>query len=242
MEIVELPLDQIKPWENNARIHTKRNLEALKASLTEFKQTKPIIVQKSSMRIIAGNGTYQAIQALGWEKVACHLLDIDDTKAEAYAIADNRTGLLSQWDDKILTESLQKLQENGDLSLSGFDDLELEKMLSFQSGDAFEKISPPPPKQKPASPVQEKKETEGKKEEFKSQPLPEPEEKEDAEYEEQITFSICGFVFSLADLQEIKEIQALFSILKDAPKNEREEVNSQVFEAIKNILTEKYLR
>ena len=242
MQIVELPVSEIKPWENNARIHTKRNLDALKASLSEFKQTKPIIVQKSSMRIIAGNGTYQAILALGWETVACHILDIDDEKAEAYAIADNRTGLLSQWDDKNLTESLKRLQGNGNLSLSGFDELELDKMLSFQSGDAFEKIIPkqketPKPKE---SSLPKKEE---KNQEYKEQPLPEPEEaKPETEFDDQITFSMCGFVFSLAKYEDIQELSALFEILKEAPKSEREEVNGAVFESIKEILTEKFMR
>ena len=140
MEIVTLNVSEIKEWENNARIHTRRNLEALKKSLTAFGQTKPILVQKSSMSIIAGNGTYQAICALGWETIDCRILDISDEQAEALAIADNRTGLLSEWDERMLAESLKKIDEFGNLDLVGFSDLELEKMLEYQSGELFEKL------------------------------------------------------------------------------------------------------
>ena len=58
MEVVQLGIGEIKEWDHNSRIHTKRNIDALKTSLKSFDQYKPIVVQKSSMRIIAGNGTY----------------------------------------------------------------------------------------------------------------------------------------------------------------------------------------
>ena len=40
---VYIKIKDLREWENNVRIHTKRNLEALKQSLRAFKQTKPII-------------------------------------------------------------------------------------------------------------------------------------------------------------------------------------------------------
>ena len=246
MNLVKLKVSEIKEWEHNARIHTKRNLEALKSSLKEFKQTKPIIVQRSSMRIIAGNGTYQAAVALGWDSIVCNLVDMDDEKAEAYAIADNRTGLLSQWDEKVLTDSLKKIQEQGNLNLSGFDDLELDKMLSFQNGDMFQKITPPQNDQKKtekdAQGIQKKEDqVESTAQKPKEQPLPIPEDPE-PEYDEQITFSVCGFVFSLADMKKIKELQSLMELVKDAPKNEREEINSQLFDDLIDLITEKFMR
>lgn len=236
-----VPVEDLQQWKNNARIHTNRNIDVLKNSLTEFKQMKPIVVQKSSMRIIAGNGTYQAALALGWKEIACNIVDIDDDKAEAYAILDNRSGLLSQWDDKVLTESLQKMKIDGSLSLTGFDDLELDKMISFQTGDAFEKITSSP-KDKPKE--KEEKKQDAKKQEPVQQPLPDPDDGEEkpAAYDDQISFTMCGFVFALSNMEDIQEIHALFQILKDAPKNEREEVNQKVFDSIKSILTEKFMR
>lgn len=242
MEVVQLGIGEIKEWDHNSRIHTKRNIEALKTSLKSFDQYKPIVVQKSSMRIIAGNGTYAAAVALGWDKIYCNIVDIDDQKAEALAIADNRTGLLSQWDEKQLTESLKSLQISGDLNLTGFDDLELDKMLSFQDGSMFEKIVPDNRKVKENDLSKQKinNEKDEKSKEFKSQPLPVPEEQ--PSYDEQINFTICGFVFSLAKSDQIQEISCLMNFLKDAPKNEREEVSSKVFDSIQEILTQKFMR
>lgn len=245
MEVVQLGINEVKEWEHNARIHTKRNLDTLKQSLQSFDQYKPLIIQKSSMRIIAGNGTYAAAVSLGWDKIYCNIVDVDDQKAEAMAIADNRTGLLSQWDEKQLTESLKSLQTSGDLNLTGFDDLELDKMLSFQDGSMFEKIIPDkkPEKAKESDlPKTEQKETEAKveRQQPKEQPIPIPEETPN--YDEQINFTICGFVFSLANLEQIQEISCLMNFLKDAPKNEREEISKEVFDAIQDILTEKFMR
>lgn len=238
MEIATLNISEIKEWENNARIHTRRNLEALKKSLTAFGQTKPILVQKSSMSIIAGNGTYQAICALGWEKVDCRILDISDEQAEALAIADNRTGLLSEWDERMLAESLKKIDEFGNLDLVGFSDLELEKMLEYQSGELFEKLE-----------ENRAPETKASQDDFqKLEALPEEDESKDTEaeeipsYEEQLSFTLHGFVFNLSDHDQINELKSLIDLLKEAETGDRKEVNDTVFSCIQEILTEKFLK
>ncbi len=242
MEVVSVQIGELKEWEHNARIHTRRNLDALKSSLTEFGQTKPILVQKSSKRIIAGNGTYQAMVALGWKMVDCRMLDLDDTKAEALAIADNRTGLLSEWDEKELTDSLKRLQVCGDLELTGFDAMEPDKMLSFQDGDMFEKISPEKPKEKA------KKEDFPQKQEKVPPPVDDsfPEPSEDlpppADYSEQMSFTLYGFTFTCSDSRQLKELKCLMELLKDASFTERQAVNQAVFDSIESILTEKFMR
>lgn len=239
IRIEVLGINDVHVWENNARIHTKRNYDELKKSLVKWGQTKPILVQKSSMRIIAGNGTYQAMVALGWDKVSCHVLDIDDVSAEALAIADNRTGLLSQWDDKVLTESLVHLQEEGCLDLTGFDNLELDKMLSFQDGGMFEKVTPDSPK-KTVEPVEPKSDSMQKQtpDELDTPPSG---VKDDAPYSDQISFILDGFTFTLSNPQLIKELHELIQYLKDAKKADREEVNDIVFEKIMDALVAKFM-
>ena len=239
--ITVLGIDEVKEWEGNARIHTKRNLDELKKSIQRWGQYKPIIVQKSSMRIIAGNGTYQAIVALGLKEVNCNIIDVDDTEAEAMMIADNRTGLLSQWDDKILTGSLKHLQEEGKLNLTGYDSVELDKMLSFQDGGMFEKVEPK--KDEPKKEIPPKKEETPKQtqsEEFDTPPSGEKEES--ASYSQQISFTLDGFTFTLSNPQLIKELHELMQYLKDSKKNEREEVNDIVFEKIMDALVDKFLK
>lgn len=113
----------------NARKHSEKNLAAIKASLTRFGQQKPIVIDKSGV-VRAGNGTLAAAQALGWAEIDCVVSDLQGAEAAAYAIADNRTAELAEWDDDVLTATLQSLEaEDASLLLdSGFTAEELEKM------------------------------------------------------------------------------------------------------------------
>lgn len=113
----------------NARKHNERNLAAIKASLTRFGQQKPIVIDSSGV-VRAGNGTLAAAQALGWAEIDCVVSDLQGAEAAAYAIADNRTAELAEWDDAVLTATLQSLEaEDASLLLdAGYDAAALEKL------------------------------------------------------------------------------------------------------------------
>jgi hypothetical protein len=85
----------------NARRHPTRNLDAIKASLRDLGQQKPIVVDRKG-KIVAGNGTYRAAQALGWDKIAVVEFQGTEKEARAFAIADNRTAELAEWDPVML--------------------------------------------------------------------------------------------------------------------------------------------
>lgn len=113
----------------NVRLHPTKNLEAIKASLRRFGQQKPIVVDASGV-IRAGNGTYAAAKALGWKQLAIVRSDLPAVELTAFAIADNRTGELAEWDDDLLAQQLGSLAEDGfDLSDVGFDEKDMKKML-----------------------------------------------------------------------------------------------------------------
>ena len=255
MEIVKIKLDELQEWENNARIHTKRNLEALKQSLKDFTQTKPILVQKSTMRIIAGNGTYEAAKALGWESIECNILDLDDARANALAIADNRTGDLSEWNEKYLTEALEGLKTDGLLDLTGYNSNELEQMLKFQNGDMFEKITPNTEKEKAGAdafpPKKEEREKKEPPKKEKEKPMPSPVETDEefdalpnasAPYDRQISFTMDGFIFNLSDVEKLSELRALLDLLKGADHSVQDKVNDDLFQWLANRLTDEFLR
>lgn len=114
----------------NARKHNTKNLRAIKASLESFGQRSPIVVQKKNMVVRAGNGRVEAARELGWTRIAAILVDESDTSATAFAIADNRTSDLAEWDDEALQAQLSalKLEDEELFSASGFTDKELETM------------------------------------------------------------------------------------------------------------------
>lgn len=96
----------------NARTHNRKNIEAIKASLDLFGQRTPIVAQRSTMVVRSGNGRLAAAKELGWDKIACILVDDDNATATAYAIADNHTATLAEWDDEILTRLLDDVDED----------------------------------------------------------------------------------------------------------------------------------
>lgn len=91
----------------NARKHDEASIAAIKASLSKFKQRTPIVVNQSDRRVLKGNGTLAAARELGWETIAVVWVRDDPATATGYAIADNRSGELSAWDDAKLAELLE---------------------------------------------------------------------------------------------------------------------------------------
>jgi DNA modification methylase len=102
----------------NLRRHPVRNLEAIKASLRRFGQQKPIVVDAKGV-IIAGNGVYTAARELGWKQIACVDSSLAGVERVAYAIADNQTPLLAEWDEPALLDTLEAM-EPGEAETLGF--------------------------------------------------------------------------------------------------------------------------
>jgi DNA modification methylase len=115
----------------NARKHGEKNLAAIKSSLQRFGQQKPIVVDANGV-VRAGNGTLAAAKALGWKEIAIVRSPLSGSEATAYAIADNRTSELAEWDDDVLAQTLAALQiEDEELALaSGFDAKEIDALLA----------------------------------------------------------------------------------------------------------------
>jgi hypothetical protein len=98
----------------NARKHDEQNLAAIAGSLNKFGQRKPIVVTKDNV-IVAGNGTATAALQLGWKDIAVVRVPKSWTKAEikAFALADNRTAELAEWEPEILAAQLVELEASG---------------------------------------------------------------------------------------------------------------------------------
>ena len=117
VSIASLSLDP-----KNARKHSDKNLSAIAASLNKFGQRKPIVVHNGV--VLAGNGTLEAAKSLGWTDIEISEVpsDWDDDTAKAYALADNRTAELAEWDESELAKQLLELQDKDwDITELGFE-------------------------------------------------------------------------------------------------------------------------
>ena len=123
MEIETWAVANLTNDPNNARTHDKANLDAIAASLAKFGQRKPIVITADGV-ILAGNGTVAAAKQLGWKQISATVApaDWDAATAKAYALADNRTAELAEWDQGALATQLVELETEGwDLAGLGFD-------------------------------------------------------------------------------------------------------------------------
>lgn len=130
MKIEEIRLDEISQDPANVRKHSDRNIEAIVASLRAFGQQKPIVVDNRGI-ILAGNGTYEAAKRLGWETIEVYRTGLEGRDAVAFAIADNRTGELAEWDLQALGATMRDLKDSGfDLASLGWEDFEINPILA----------------------------------------------------------------------------------------------------------------
>lgn len=110
----------------NARLHDNKNLDAIAGSLRLFGQRKPIVVTRGNL-VVAGNGTLEAAKKLGWSEISIVRTPTNWTpeQVKAYALADNRTAELAEWDSKVLADQLLELDAVGwNVSEFGFEPLE----------------------------------------------------------------------------------------------------------------------
>ena len=118
--------DSLIPYANNSRTHSDTQISQVAASIKEFGFTNPVLIDEQG-GIIAGHGRVMAAKKLGLAEVPCVVLDgLSEAQKKAYIIADNKLALNSGWDADMLKVEMERLGELGfDLSLTGFDDLEL---------------------------------------------------------------------------------------------------------------------
>lgn len=138
MNIKQLPLSDIKPYEKNPR--RKKNIEKVMQSIKDFGFQQPIVTDTSGT-IIVGHSRYIAAQELKLQTVPVVIANLSPEKAKAYRIADNKTNEDSEWDYGLLhQEFTDMLDLNMDLEITGFDNNELEDFLTFDKEEPGEKI------------------------------------------------------------------------------------------------------
>ena len=124
MNLVDI--DKLIPYVNNARTHSKEQINKLRASIREFGFINPVIIDRD-YNVIAGHGRIMASKEEGIDKVPCVFVDyLTDAQKKAYILADNRMAPDADWDEELLKVEIESLQgADFDLNLTGFDEAEL---------------------------------------------------------------------------------------------------------------------
>jgi hypothetical protein len=98
----------------NARAHSRRNLDAIVASLRRFGQQRPIIVTPEGM-VLAGNARLRAARELGWEEIDVVVTTLEGFRRVAFAIAHNRSQELSRWEHDALRAVVDVIENDPEL-------------------------------------------------------------------------------------------------------------------------------
>lgn len=142
MNIQQIEINKLIPYNKNPRKNL--NVDKVAKSIQEFGFQQPIVVD-TGMVIIVGHTRLEASKKLGLTTVPVLVTDISPEKAKAYRIADNRLNQDSSWDYVLLNQEFGDLLDvNYDITLSGFDEKELEKIITHDSGfdeNAFNDLS-----------------------------------------------------------------------------------------------------
>lgn len=143
-DLRQVPVNQLKPYQANAKIHGKEQVEKLKASIKEFGFLSPCLIDREN-NIIAGHGRVEAAKALGMDEVPClYLEDLTEEQRRAYILADNKLTELGEWDRDILSAELAALRDEGfNIELTGFsiDDIIIEEIDFTEVDDAWEEAA-----------------------------------------------------------------------------------------------------
>ena len=138
-------IDRIKPYDKNPRSLPEKAIVKVAASLSEFGFQKPIVVDEEGI-IIAGHVMWKAAQKAGITRVPVAISSLTPAQAKAYRLADNRTAQETDWLDDLLKSELDELKGlDFDINLTGFDDRELQKLLSDDAELERAEETPEPP-------------------------------------------------------------------------------------------------
>tara|TARA_R110002110_G_scaffold52645_2_gene152932 strand:- start:1131 stop:2435 length:1305 start_codon:yes stop_codon:yes gene_type:complete len=158
LTVEALPVSALKPYANNPRTHTKKQIRQIARSIETFGWTNPILIDADG-DVMAGHGRLAAAGQLSLETVpVIRIEDMSDAQKRAYVIADNRLAELAGWDDVVLAVELQGLIDidlDFDIEDTGFAmgeiDILIDGLKEAEAPDEVDRLPDLDPGQSPVS-------------------------------------------------------------------------------------------
>ena len=139
VELREVEIAALKPYERNAKQHGKDQVERIARSIRELGFLSPCLIDQD-LNVIAGHGRIMAAKLIGMETVPCVFVEgLSEEQRKAYILADNRLTELGDWDMDLVQQELAALAEcDFDISLTGFDtDLRFDDSMAQITDDGW---------------------------------------------------------------------------------------------------------
>lgn len=154
-QIEWVDIDSIHPDPNNANTHPDDNIEDIRNSLHAHGQVEPLLVRRETRHIIHGNGRWETMKLMGWDRCKVIFMDISEKEARELSIRMNRSAESSVWDMNALVKNLAEIRAEGTpMEAMGWTDADVKAMeielQRLQRGvipptDGAGAVPPPPP-------------------------------------------------------------------------------------------------
>jgi DNA modification methylase len=130
MKIDYMRVCELRPYPNNARTHSKKQVRQIANSIAKFGFCNPVLIDDDK-QIIAGHGRVEAAKLLGIDAVPTYRLShLSEADKRAYILADNKLAEKAGWDKQILAIELQGLIDlDFEIELTGFEMPEIDIIL-----------------------------------------------------------------------------------------------------------------
>ena len=125
MEIIKINIEEITPYENNAKLHPKEQIEQIKKSILEFGNNDPIAIDEDNV-IIEGHGRYEALKQLGYKEVECiRLSHLSEEQKKAYILVHNKLTMNTGFDFDMLNDELEQIES---IDMEEFDFIKIDNV------------------------------------------------------------------------------------------------------------------
>lgn len=125
LDVERVSIAALKPYDGNAKLHTREQIDAVESSIKEFGFGNPVIAwhdEGGDAVIVCGHARVTAARNLGMAEVPVIFRDdLTDAQRRAYVLADNQTTMMTGWDPDQLAYELDTLAESFDMGDFGFD-------------------------------------------------------------------------------------------------------------------------
>jgi hypothetical protein len=134
IESLAVPIGSITPHPRNIR---QGDIGAISVSLQAHGQYRPILIQRSTGFILAGNPTWAAAERLGCTEIAATYVDVDENQAIKILLADNKSSDLASYDEHALTQLLGDLAKHNDMDGSLWDQSDINGLIRLLGSDTL---------------------------------------------------------------------------------------------------------